>query len=130
MSDPMYYPISEPTIFVKGCNVMPDPLLNFDESSIFGLIKCCIQPLNGLYFLYLPERSQHGKVLFHLNEMIGTWTSVELRCALCLGNKVLDYYEIHHFERRSNTLFQEYNETMACKSRREQRIRSYSENVY
>ena len=112
MSDPMYdYPIGEPTIFVKGRDVMPDPWLSCDEIGIFGLIKCRIQPPNDLYFPYLPERSLNGKVLFHLNEMIGTWTSVELRCALRLGYKVLDYYEIHHFERRSNTLFREYNET-------------------
>ena len=41
--------------------------------------------------------------------MIGTWMSVELRCALCLGYKVLEYYKIRHFKKRSNTLFHEYN---------------------
>ena len=41
--------------------------------------------------------------------MIGTWMSVELRCALCLGYKVLEYYKICHFKKRSNTLFHEYN---------------------
>ena len=68
MSDPLYkYPICEPTMFMKEHDVMPDPLLNCDEISIFSLIKCRIQLPNNLYFLYLPERSQNGKVLIHLN---------------------------------------------------------------
>ena len=106
MSAPQYqYPIHTPTIYKKGRDEIP-PL-----GSIFGLIRCKIQPPSDLYFPLLPERSESGKVVFHLNQMSGTWTSVEIQKAVSLGYMILDIYEVHHFQNTSNQLFSKYNET-------------------
>ena len=107
MSAPQYsYPVKVPTILKKG----RDNLLPIEQ--LFGLIKCKIQPPRNLYFPVLPERSaDKNKVVFHLNEMVGTWTSVEVHRAVQQGYTILDIYEEHHFTETSNTLFREYNET-------------------
>ena len=79
---------------------------------LFGLVKCKICPPRELLFPVLPERSVDScKVVFHLNEMVGTWTSVEVQRAVEQGYVLLDVYEQHHFEEKSNELFREYNET-------------------
>ena len=50
--------------------------------------------------------------------MIGTWTSVEVQRAVQKGYVILDVYEQHHFEEKSNMLFREYNETFFAIKRR------------
>ena len=65
MSDPMYdYTIDRNTIFVKGSDNMPDPLLNFDKIGIFGVIKCRSQPANDLYFCTYPNVRRTAKSSF------------------------------------------------------------------
>ena len=110
MSAPEYlYPIKTPRILKKG----RDEMIPIQE--IFGLIKCKVCPPRGLLFPILPERSaDNSKVVFHLNEMVGTWTSVEVQCAVEKGYVLLDIYEQHHFSEKSNELFREYNETFFC----------------
>ena len=86
---------------------------------LFGLVKCKICPPRELLFPVLPERSVDScKVVFHLNEMVGTWTSVEVQRAVEQGYVLLDVYEQHHFEEKSNALFREYNETFFAIKRR------------
>ena len=105
-ADQYDYPIKVPSILKKGRDI----LLPIEE--LFGLIKCKIRPPRTLYFPVLPERSSdNSKVLFHLNEMVGTWTSVEVQKAVQKGYEILDIYEQHHFSQKSNQLFREYNET-------------------
>lgn len=106
MSDPQYYfPTGFPTILRKGRN----QLLPIDE--VFGLIKCIVEPPKDLYFPVLPDRLPNGKVVFHLNRMLGTWTSVEVQRAVKLRYRVVDVLEQHHFYEKSNTLFKSYNDT-------------------
>jgi hypothetical protein len=105
MSDPQYYfPVGLPTVLRRDRDV----LLPLDE--VFGLIKCEIEPPKKLYLPVLPERSKTGKVLFHNNNMVGTWTSVEVQKAVSIGYKIIQIYEQHHFPQKSNELFREYNE--------------------
>jgi hypothetical protein len=106
MSDAKYfYPTQMPDVLKKG----RDELLPMNR--LFGLIRCKIKPPSNLYFPILPERAESCKVMFHLNEMVGTWTSVEIQKALQLGYELLDVYEQHHFTSKSNTLFSKYNDT-------------------
>ena len=114
MSAPQYfYPIKAPRIFKKGRDVM------LPIEDLFGLVKCKICPPRELLFPVLPERSVDScKVVFHLNEMVGTWTSVEVQRAVEQGYVLLDVYEQHHFEEKSNALFREYNETFFAIKRR------------
>ena len=39
---------------------------------------------------------------------VGTWATVEIQKALQFGYKILEIYEVEHFEKKSNTLFKEY----------------------
>ena len=95
-----FYPVKVPKILKKG----RDALLPIEQ--LFGLIKCKIRPPRNLYFPVLPERSaDKNKVVFHLNEMVGTWTSMEVQRAIQKGYIILDIYEQHHFTETSNTLF-------------------------
>ena len=106
MSAPQYfYPIHAPTILIKG----RDRMTNIDDVS--GVMKVMIEAPDNLYFPLLPERAESGKVMYELKTMIGTWSSVEIQKAVRLGYKILDIYEQHHFEQKSNTLFKEYNDT-------------------
>ena len=60
MSNLMHdYQIGEPIMYVNGHGMMLDPSLNFDNISIFGVIKCCIQPPKDFAFsiLILMEKS-------------------------------------------------------------------------
>lgn len=106
MSDPQFYfPVGFPMILRKG----RDQLLPIDE--LFGIIKCVVDPPKDLYFPVLPSKAENGKVVFHLNRMLGTWTSVEVQYAVKLGYKIVDVIEQHHFTKRRNDLFKAYNET-------------------
>jgi hypothetical protein len=79
---------------------------------LFGVMKCRVTPPTNLYFPVLPERNEKAKkVMFHLKPMIGTWTSMELQKAVSVGYVIEEVYEQHHFPRRSNELFKEYNMT-------------------
>ena len=106
MSDEkFYFPTHEPLKLKADKHQFPA------LEDIFGLIHCRVIPPDDLYFPVLPERTQSGKVLFHLNEMTGTWTSVEIQKAVAMGYVVTEVYEVHHFPQKSNTLFKAYNET-------------------
>ena len=104
------FPIQHPEIF-RG-DICNSKNLNY----VFGLIKCKILPPTNLLFAVLPYRSE--KLTFTLcrtcvdrqkqhcthsedeRVLYGTWTSIEVEKALELGYKVLNVYEIYHFEKR------------------------------
>ena len=56
-------------------------LFALDHDICFGLAKVHIVPPKNLYVPVLPDRSK-GKLLFHLEPMTGTWTTIELKKAL------------------------------------------------
>ena len=112
------FPTQHPVIFRgKVCN-------SKNPKHIFGLIKCKILPPTNLLFPVLPYRSE-GKLTFplfrkcvceraqsctHCDEeraLYGTWTSVEVQKALELGYRILNVYEIYHFEKRQK-IFDDY----------------------
>ena len=73
------YPIGEP-IIIKD---------NFDYSlnSYFGLVKCHVICPKNLYHpvLWHHDKDNNDKLMFDLNDKIGTWTTVELIKALEKG---------------------------------------------
>ena len=113
--------------------VVGDPRIiteNFDDiSTYFGLIKCTVLPLRGLFHPVLPYRTQ-GKLMFPLcktcadacnqfpcthndseRAIQGTWCSVELEKALEKGYQVLQLHEVWHFPKTSDELFADYINT-------------------
>ena len=112
------FPTQHPVIFRgKVCN-------SKNPKHIFGLIKCKILPPTNLLFPVLPYRSE-GKLTFPLcskcvceraqhcthgdeeHALYGMWTSVEVQKALELGYRILNVYEIYHFEKRQR-IFDDY----------------------
>jgi len=65
----------------------PDP--------IFGYIRCRIRPNPKDCLGLLPSRVD-GKLVFDLNEKVGTWFSEEIYLALSQGYIILNVYEILH----------------------------------
>ncbi|XP_065208479.1 uncharacterized protein LOC135837206 [Planococcus citri] len=94
----------------------------------FGVIKCKILPPNNLHIPVLPTKvkmEKSEKLVFPLckkcaenqqrncnhNEseraLTGTWSTVEVAKALEKGYKMLNIYEVWHFE-ASNNIFKDY----------------------
>jgi hypothetical protein len=115
------YPTKHPTI-IRGeikCG-------NVTIANVFGLIKCRVLPPKRLLFPVLPCRTE--KLPFPLcrtcvtifcehcthddeeRALCGTWTSVEVHKALEHGYKILNVYEIYHFETKSK-IFDTYVDT-------------------
>ncbi|XP_062828202.1 uncharacterized protein LOC134292300 [Anolis carolinensis] len=111
------YPLGHPEIIYKDFK----PLSNY-----FGLVKAKVFPPRNLYFPVLPSRIS-GKLMFvlcstcaearhldpcdHTDEeraLIGTWCTIELNVAIEKGYKVVEIYEVWHFEHRSADLFSGY----------------------
>jgi hypothetical protein len=94
----------------------------------FGIIKLKILPPQDLYIPVLPVRS-NGRLLFPLcgkcaanrsekcnhNEdqraLIGSWCTEEVKVAIKHNYKIIEIYEVWHFENKSNLLFKEYIDT-------------------
>jgi hypothetical protein len=115
-----YFPVGHPETILKS--------KEFDENW-FGTIKCKILPPRKLYHPVLPPKIKvktYEKLLFPLcnscaksqtkkckhNEeekcLIGTWCTNEIQKALEKGYKILEIYEVHHFNKKSNELFKSY----------------------
>ncbi|MDI9312371.1 MAG: DNA polymerase, partial [Limnohabitans sp.] len=116
-----HFPVNHPQIITS----------NFDYSLdyYFGFIKCKVLPPNNLYLPVLPMRYDH-KLKFvlcnkcselmqqtechHTDEersLTNTWTSIELKEALDKGYKVMEIYQVLHYENKDDTLFKEYINT-------------------
>ena len=100
------------------------------DKSWYGLIKCKILPPNKLYHPVLPQRIKvhcYEKLIFTLcktcaetrsqnkcqhndteRSFIGTWITDEVNKALSKGYKILNVYEIWHFDKASEDLFKGY----------------------
>ncbi|XP_032094416.1 uncharacterized protein LOC116523417 [Thamnophis elegans] len=111
------YPIGHPQIIYQNFG---------DIKQYFGLVKVKVYPPRNLYFPVLPHKSG-GKLMFSLcatcteklqtspckhsdeeRALTGTWCTVELNVALEKGYRIVEIYEIWHFEKTSNELFSGY----------------------
>ena len=115
------YPTKHPRIIRGETNCG-----NITIANVFGLIKCRVLPPKHLLFPVLPYRME--KLTFPLcrtcvtifcehcihddeeRALYGTWTSVEVHKALEHGYRILNVYEIYHFETRSK-IFDTYVDT-------------------
>jgi hypothetical protein len=112
------YPVGHPVIITER--------LSTDIKKYEGLIKCRILPPYNLFHPVLPYRSG-GKLMFplcrtcadnllqlpcqhsdHQRAITGSWVSVELMSAIEAGYKILNVYEVWHFEKTSCELFTGY----------------------
>ena len=100
------------------------------DKSWYGLIKCKVLPPRKLYHPVLPQRikvDSYEKLIFTLckrcaetreqnncnhsdNErsFIGTWTTDEINKAIEKGYRVLETYEVWHFDKTTDNLFKGY----------------------
>ncbi|KAI8486091.1 hypothetical protein Bbelb_361910 [Branchiostoma belcheri] len=103
---------------------------NFEDlSNYFGVIKCKVLQPRRLYHPVLPDRVG-DKLLFHLcracaairqqtpchhyddeRAFVGTWATIELNMAIEQCYKILQMYEVQHFQNTSTALFRGYIET-------------------
>ena len=115
------YPTGHPTKIFNP--EMHDP-------SWYGLIKCKLITPRKLYHAVLPQRikvDSYEKLIFTLckacaetrnqndckhndieRAFIGTWTMDEVNKAIEKGYKVLETYEVWHFDKTSDDLFKAY----------------------
>lgn len=104
-----HYPMGHPNI-IKGVELDGKDPLTYE-----GLIKCKVLPPRKLYLPVLPMRLDNklkfalcsscakigSKVCNHNEEersLVGTWVIFELKKAIEMGYKLLETYEIWHFE--------------------------------
>lgn len=92
----------------------------------FGFVKCQILPPDDLFIPVLPAKSD-GKLVFHLcskcsedknqqvcthseteRALVGTWTTAELRVAINEGYRILDIFEVHHYDKPQINIFADY----------------------
>ena len=115
------YPIGHPTKIFN-----PEKY----DKSWYGLIKCKVVPPRRLYHPVLPQRikvDNYEKLFFTLcktcaetrnqkkcnhtdakRSFIGTWTTDEISKAIDKGYKVLRTYEVWHFDKSTDDLFEGY----------------------
>ena len=109
------FPLGHPTVLTKDFNNHGG--FDYTLNSYFGLVKAKVLPPKGLYFPILPAKCK-GKLVFTLcrtcaeNEaqvrscrcpdsrrwLMGCWTTPELKLALAKGYKILEIYEIYHYD--------------------------------
>ena len=111
------YPGGHPTVIRQNFPPIND---------VFGFVSCKVLPPKNLYLPVLPL-TVDGKLMFplcrtcaeerlkescpHNNEQrsfLGSFVSVELQKALSLGYKILETYEVLHYERQITDVFQDY----------------------
>ena len=101
---------------------------DFDDlNSYFGFAKCIVQPPTNLYIPVLPYKTNGGKLVFPLcsqcaeeqnqescahtceqRQLIGTWTTEELKYAVDKGYKIIKLIEVYDYKRKSDQIFREY----------------------
>ena len=102
------YPIGHPELITE----------NFGTKKYFGLIKCKILPPRNLYFPVLPSRI-NGKLVFTLCKLCaqnkqkdcthtdqeraieGTWVTLEVDKAIENNYKIIETYEVWHWDERA-----------------------------
>lgn len=99
---------------------------HFIQSGGLAILECEVLPPKGLYFPVLPNRKmtwgeaekaflqsngfKGEKLLFHLQQQRGKWTSVELALALKKGYRLLRVFGLNFWlpSETSNTLWRDY----------------------
>ena len=101
---------------------------DFDDlGCYFGFAKCIVQPPKNLYIPVLPYKTKNKKLVFPLcsqcaeeqnqetcehtaeqRQLIGTWTTEELKYAVEKGYKIVKFIEVYHYARKSDQIFREY----------------------
>ena len=116
------YPVGHPTI------LLTPSVEKLRNGEYFGVAKAKILPPRGLYHPILPEKGT-GKLVFSLchtcavttssqcthsfreRALTGTWCTPEIDLAVEYGYTILEVYEVHHFEERTeegNGVMKEY----------------------
>lgn len=114
------YPVGHPKVINSG--------FDYTIQSYFGFIKCKILAPNQLFFPILPSRI-NGKLMFVLCEscafrktselcthtdeeraFVGSFCTVELKEAVKYGYRIIEMYEVLHYENQSTSLFDGYIE--------------------
>jgi len=104
------YPIGHPTIYKQHeINVLGNT--NEDiVNNCFGIIKCRVSCPKNKEIQVLPVRDSNlGKLIFPAyDEIIGTWSSIELQTFITEGGKILEIFEVHNFNNKNNEIFKDY----------------------
>lgn len=97
---------------------MHDPAEIWDlfvnRKELFGYVRCDITPPDDLLIPFLPNRRESdGRLVFGLEPMTGTWTTVDLYFAMEHGYRVTDVYQATHFPESERVVgpFKEYVDT-------------------
>lgn len=112
------FPVGSPTIITENFSTV---------DNYYGIIKCSVLPPTNLYFPVLPAKI-NNKLMFTLCKscavsfnnslncshsleermLEGTWCSLEIQEAIKHGYKIIDIFEIYHWEESSDELFKGY----------------------
>lgn len=101
-------PIGVPTI-IFGSDCRLEYLDRSHPNAYFGYVRCRVIPHQGCVLGLLPLRDE-GKLQFDLHPKTGVWFTEELYLAMERGYRVVEIYEVFHFDanERSDTLFRGY----------------------
>ena len=109
---------------------VPKVILNPDTTDIsdfFGIVFCRVRAPRKLYHPVLPTRTKDKKLLFGLcrfcmenssqkrckcpherRDLVGTWCTIELEMALSKGYRIIQIFEVYHFQETSTDIFSGY----------------------
>lgn len=69
------------------------------DRTLFGCVRCSVKPPKNLLIPFLPHRREgDGRLVFSLEPMTGTWTTVDLYFAMDQGYEITNTYRATHFE--------------------------------
>jgi len=103
-------PIGKPHIYWgKTCDI--NRCNKDNENRYFGFIRCKVMANPNDLLGVLPEKLDN-RLKFTVTDKIGTWFTEELWLAQQLGYRIVEVYEVHHFDanNRSDTFFKGYME--------------------
>lgn len=85
-----------------------------NRKELFGYVRCSIEPPDTLLIPFLPNRREEdGRLVFGLEPMTGTWTTVDLYFALQQGYRVTEVFQATHFPETEREIgpFRDYVDT-------------------
>jgi len=122
----MYPYVLKRNLFPVGHPIKITRNFDFSLKNVFGFVKCKILPPKKLFFPVLPMKL-NNKLLFVLcrtcgenrlsaacthsveeRALVNTWCSEEVKTALQHGYRILEIYEILHYQTTSDKLFYKY----------------------
>ena len=123
-----FYPTGHHKILLK--HQLPQNNAEWTRRKLYGLVLCKILPPKTLLHPLLPSRhkkslyfalcracveSENRRLCCHSDEMRairGCWTTIEVDKALTLGYRLIEVEEVWHFDRKSDSLFKAYINTL------------------